>query len=68
MKTSEFTDDMDELFYWIDETENILSSTVHVRPEEEHIEELLEKVKVRLYEFSFSINLYEVISFLVSKC
>ncbi|XP_064602546.1 dystrophin-like isoform X2 [Liolophura sinensis] len=47
VKTSEFTDDMDELFYWIDETENILSSTVHVRAEEEHIEELLEKVKDR---------------------
>ncbi|XP_067674722.1 dystrophin-like isoform X3 [Haliotis asinina] len=45
VKTSEFTDDMDELFFWIDETENILSSTI--RPDEEYLEDLLEKVKDR---------------------
>ena len=44
MKTSEFTDEMDELFFWIDETENILGSTLKLDPQ--YLSDLLEKVKV----------------------
>ncbi|KAL3882693.1 hypothetical protein ACJMK2_029006, partial [Sinanodonta woodiana] len=45
VKTSEFTEDMDELFFWLDETENILGTTL--QPEEVFMEEVLEKVKDR---------------------
>ncbi|XP_063403799.1 dystrophin-like isoform X1 [Mytilus trossulus] len=45
VRTSEFTEDMDELFFWIDETENILSTFVTL--EEDALEELLEKLKDR---------------------
>ncbi|KAK7483286.1 hypothetical protein BaRGS_00025453, partial [Batillaria attramentaria] len=45
VKTSEFTDDMDELFFWIDETENILGSTLKL--DTQYLSELLEKVKDR---------------------
>ena len=44
VKTSEFTDEMDELFFWIDETENILGSTLKLDPQ--YLSDLLEKVKV----------------------
>lgn len=44
VKTSEFTDDMDEMFFWIDETENILSTSL--QPDEKSLEELLEKMRV----------------------
>jgi len=44
VRTSCFTFDMDELFFWIDETENILSTFVIL--EEDGLEELLEKMKV----------------------
>ena len=47
VRTSEFTEDMDELFFWIDETENILSTFVTL--EEEALEELLDKLKVRTF-------------------
>ncbi|XP_053396069.1 dystrophin-like isoform X7 [Mercenaria mercenaria] len=45
VKTSEFTDDMDEMFFWIDETENIISSAL--KPEEQYLEEVLEKMRDR---------------------
>ncbi|KAJ8315397.1 hypothetical protein KUTeg_007547 [Tegillarca granosa] len=45
VKTSDFTDDMDDLFFWIDETENIMSSFVTL--DEEGLEELLEKIRDR---------------------
>ena len=47
VRTSEFTDEMDELFFWIDETENILGSTLKLDPQ--YLTDLLEKVKVRCY-------------------
>ncbi|KAH9507979.1 hypothetical protein Btru_052499, partial [Bulinus truncatus] len=46
----EFTSEMDELFSWIDETENILSSSL--RPDIPYLEALLEKVKDRADEIS----------------
>ena len=42
--SSEFTEDMDDLFFWIDETENILTSFVSMQ--EEALDEVLEKIKV----------------------
>jgi hypothetical protein len=51
VRTSEFTEDMDELFFWIDETENIL--TIFVTLEEDALEEQLEKLKVCLYSEVF---------------
>ncbi|XP_070191463.1 dystrophin-like isoform X2 [Littorina saxatilis] len=45
VKTSDFTDEMDELFFWIDETENILGSTLKLDPV--YLTDLLEKVKDR---------------------
>ncbi|KAL5009782.1 hypothetical protein ScPMuIL_012087 [Solemya velum] len=45
VKTNDFTDEMDEMFFWIDETENILATSF--RPDEELLEELLEKIKDR---------------------
>jgi hypothetical protein len=42
---------MDELFFWIDETENIL--TIFVTLEEDALEEQLEKLKVCLYSKVF---------------
>ncbi|ESO83438.1 hypothetical protein LOTGIDRAFT_169302 [Lottia gigantea] len=45
VKSNEFTEEMDELFFWIDETENVLSSTL--RPESQYLEDLLEKIKDR---------------------
>ena len=44
VKTSEFTEDMDELFFWIDETENILSTPL--QPDQAALEDLLEKMRV----------------------
>ena len=43
VKTSEFTDDMDELFLWVDETENLLS--IPLEQGEDKLEESLEKFK-----------------------
>ncbi|XP_076466610.1 dystrophin-like isoform X3 [Babylonia areolata] len=48
VKTSEFADDMDELFFWIDETENILGSTLKM--DAQYLTELLEKVRDRQEE------------------
>lgn len=50
VKTSEFTDDMDELFLWVDETENFLS--IPLEQGEEKLEESLEKFKEREDELS----------------
>ncbi|XP_055889039.1 dystrophin-like isoform X6 [Biomphalaria glabrata] len=44
----EFTNEMDELFSWIDEAENILASSL--RPDIPYLEALLEKVKDRADE------------------
>lgn len=38
---------MDELFFWIDETENILTSKLTL--DTQYLADLLEKVKVELY-------------------
>ncbi|XP_052832324.1 dystrophin isoform X2 [Octopus bimaculoides] len=43
IKTSEFTDDMDELFLWIDEAENLLS--IPLIQGEENLEETYDKFK-----------------------
>ncbi|XP_061169275.1 dystrophin-like isoform X1 [Saccostrea echinata] len=43
MKTSDFSAEMDELFLWIDETENVLAS--YVTLEEKSLDEALEKIK-----------------------
>ena len=43
--TTEFAEEMDELLFWLDETENILDT--NVRPAQEtFLSEMLEKVKV----------------------
>lgn len=44
MKTSDFSTEMDELFLWIDETENVLAS--YVTLDEKCLDETLEKIKV----------------------
>lgn len=44
MKTSDFSTEMDELFLWIDETENVLAS--YVTLDEKSLDETLEKIKV----------------------
>lgn len=44
MKTSDFSTEMDDLFLWIDETENVL--TGYVTLEEKSLDEALEKIKV----------------------
>lgn len=43
--TNEFTEEMDELHVWLDETENIIGSTLHPL-DEQALADLLEKVKV----------------------
>ncbi|XP_078330229.1 dystrophin-like isoform X4 [Crassostrea virginica] len=43
MKTSDFSTEMDDLFLWIDETENVL--TGYVTLEEKSLDEALEKIK-----------------------
>lgn len=55
VKTSEFTDDMDELFLWVDETENFLS--IPLEQGEEKLEESLEKFKVSCFNYMFVLNL-----------
>ncbi|XP_052240299.1 dystrophin-like isoform X2 [Dreissena polymorpha] len=45
VRTSEFTNDMDELFFWIDETENIMSTQLQL--DEHFLEDLLEKIRDR---------------------
>ncbi|XP_076445085.1 dystrophin-like isoform X2 [Babylonia areolata] len=45
VRTSVFTDEMDDLFFWIDETENILASSLKL--DTEYLSDLLEKVKDR---------------------
>ena len=46
VKTSEFTDEMDEMFFWIHETENII--TTPLQPEEAMLEDLLERMRVSM--------------------
>ncbi|XP_013413171.1 dystrophin isoform X2 [Lingula anatina] len=46
METSVFSEEMDELFFWLDETETILNTTVRIA-DEQYLEDLLEKVKDR---------------------
>ena len=44
--TSEFADEMDELLFWLDETEGVLETGL--RPADDlHLEGILEKIKVR---------------------
>ena len=45
MATVEFTEEMDELFCWLDETEHIINSNV-TPADREAIDDLLKKVKV----------------------
>ena len=45
--TTEFAEEMDELLFWLDETENILDT--NVRPAHEtFMEDMLEKIKVSI--------------------
>lgn len=50
MKTSDFSTEMDELFLWIDETENVLAS--YVTLDEKSLDETLEKIKVWKFVYS----------------
>ncbi|GFN77849.1 dystrophin, partial [Plakobranchus ocellatus] len=50
VEPSEFTTEMDDLFSWIDEAENILTSSL--RPDLLYLEALLEKIKDREDELS----------------
>ena len=43
VRTSVFTDDMDEMFFWIDETETIISTPL--QPDQSYLEDLLEKIR-----------------------
>ncbi|XP_052810329.1 dystrophin-like isoform X2 [Mya arenaria] len=45
VRTSEFTDDMDEMFFWIDETENILATPLQL--DAAFLEDLLERFRDR---------------------
>ena len=45
IEPSDFTNDMDDLFSWIDETENMTGSSL--RPDIPYLEALMEKLKVR---------------------
>ena len=45
MATVEFTEEMDELFCWLDETEHLINSNV-TPADREVIDDLLKKVKV----------------------
>ncbi|CAL1537370.1 unnamed protein product [Lymnaea stagnalis] len=60
VEPSEFTYEMDDLFSWIDETENIIGSSL--RPDIPYLEALLEKIKDREDEIAprqaslFSVN------------
>ena len=56
MQTAEFSEEMDELFFWLDETENILHTSVRVG-NEEFLEQLLEKVKVRILFLIGDVNI-----------
>ncbi|XP_069136952.1 dystrophin-like isoform X1 [Argopecten irradians] len=60
IKTVDFTFDMDELFFWIDETENILSTFVIL--EEDALEELLEKMRDREDEISTKQQILDAIN------
>ncbi|KAH3739244.1 hypothetical protein DPMN_045893 [Dreissena polymorpha] len=54
VRTSEFTNDMDELFFWIDETENIMSTQLQL--DEHFLEDLLEKIRPEINVTSPGIN------------
>ena len=57
---------MDEIFFWIDETENILNSSI--RPDEEYLEELMEKVKVGNLVSKFELINYFFVCFNLNNC
>lgn len=54
VEPTEFTNEMDELFSWIDETENIIGSSL--RPNIVYLEALLEKVKVGGFPFAVIVS------------
>lgn len=56
IKTSEFTDDMDELFLWIDEAENLLS--IPLIQGEENLVETYDKFKVNIPNVFIYISKY----------
>ena len=67
--TVEFTEEMDELFFWLDETENIINS--NVKPaDDEAIEDLLQKVKVSVVNFKLTMSfvLNYVVAYVNIKC
>ena len=66
VNTSDFVDEMDEIFFWIDETENILNSSI--RPDEEYLEELMEKVKVGNLVSKFELINYLFVCFNLNNC
>ncbi len=54
MQTAEFTEEMDDLFFWLDEAESFVNMTP--RPaDEENLEDLLDKVKVYLAQHKPSL-------------
>lgn len=61
VEPTEFTYEMDDLFSWIDETENILGSSL--QPNTLYLEALLEKVKVSSF-----INLSCIKCFVLHVC
>ena len=46
-----FTDDMDEMFFWIDETETIISTPL--QPDQSYLENLLEKIRVGVGKITY---------------
>ena len=50
MPTIEFTEEMDELVFWLDETEHMINSNV-TPADDDALEDLLQKVKVSVPEY-----------------
>lgn len=65
MKTSDFSTEMDELFLWIDETENVLAS--YVTLDEKSLDETLEKIKVWKFVYN-GVIVINLLGFFYDVC
>ena len=55
MQTAEFTEEMDDLFTWLDDVDNILNTAIR-RADDEFLEDLLDRVKVSTYRVKVSTH------------
>ncbi|KAK6187729.1 hypothetical protein SNE40_005688 [Patella caerulea] len=59
-QSTEFTDNMDEIFFLIDDTENVISSPL--RPESQYLEDLLDRLKIKEEDISTKKKMVDTIN------